>query len=133
MVPFTAEVTLFSCPKRPHRVRGPASLLFNGYRGIRRPGREAGPELNQALRLRVRRPMPLLPLHSAPSGHAEGQPYLRQCENYTEGVGQQLSVQCAREPTRGLKACLSVCLSHDNDDNLCHCYCYCCCCLITTQ
>ena len=32
--------------------------------------------------------MPLLPLHSAPSGHAKGQPYLRQCENYTAGVSQ---------------------------------------------
>jgi hypothetical protein len=61
--------------------------------------------------------MGLLPLHRAPSGHAEGQLYLGQCENYTESVSQQLAgeeklrLQCAREPTRGLKACLSVCLT----------------------
>jgi hypothetical protein len=34
-----------SSPKRPHRLWGPPSLLFNGYRcsfpGVRRPGREA--------------------------------------------------------------------------------------------
>ena len=61
--------------------------------------------------------MPLLPQHRAPSEHEEGQPYLRQRENCTEGVSQKLAweeelrLQCAREPTRGLKACPSVCLT----------------------
>jgi hypothetical protein len=33
---------IFSSPRRRDRLWGPPNLLFNGYRGVKRPGREAG-------------------------------------------------------------------------------------------
>jgi hypothetical protein len=32
---------IFSSPRRPDRLWGPPSLLSHGYRGVKRPGREA--------------------------------------------------------------------------------------------
>jgi hypothetical protein len=58
---------IFYLQKRPDRLWGPPSLLFNGYRGsftgLKRPGREAGHSTLSSAKLRIRRTIPLLPLY----------------------------------------------------------------------
>ena len=67
-VQISADVRVFSSPKRPDQVWGPSSLLLNGYRvslpGVKRPGRDGNHSPHLARRLRTSGALPLLPLYS---------------------------------------------------------------------